>query len=83
MPLYEYRCVGCGRPEERLQPLGAAPPEDGCPDCGKPWRRRYSRVAVRYGTWGFNATDRMVRDTRGKDFRELRERAERISDGGP
>jgi len=37
-------------------------------------------VAVRYEGWGFTATDSLVSDTRGKDFRTLRDKAEQISD---
>lgn len=45
-------------------------------------RRVFSRVAVRYGSWGFRTTDSLISDTRGRDFKALRDRAERISDGG-
>lgn len=32
MPIYEYRCGGCGERFDELQPMGAkAPP---CPGCG-------------------------------------------------
>lgn len=82
MPIYEYRCQACGRDEERLQPLGAGPPESGCPGCGGELKRRFSRVAVKYEGWGFSSTDSLVGRTQGKSFKELRERAERISDGG-
>jgi len=33
MPLYEYRCEACGRPEEKLESL-SAPGVHACPDCG-------------------------------------------------
>lgn len=82
MPIYEYRCEACGQDDERLQPLGAGPPEDGCAACGGALKRRFSRVAVKYQGWGFSSTDSLVGNTQGKDFKALRERAERISDGG-
>jgi hypothetical protein len=63
-----------------LQPLAAGPPDGGCGNCGGALRKRYGRVAVRYGAWGFGSTDALVPDQRGKDFAQLRERAERISD---
>lgn len=81
MPVYEYRCTD-GHDTEALLPLDAAPPEDGCPVCGNPVRKRFSRVAVRFGGWGFNATDSLVRDPGRTDFKQLRDRAERIADGG-
>jgi putative FmdB family regulatory protein len=33
MPLYEYRCEACGKPEEKLESL-SAPEVHGCPACG-------------------------------------------------
>ena len=82
MPLYEYTCRSCGETEEHLQPLGAGLPGH-CQACGGELRRRYSRVGVRYQGWGFNATDKLLpEDRRGQDYRALRERAERIADGG-
>lgn len=82
MPIYEYRCEACGQDLERLQPMGAGPPADGCPACGGSLRRRFSRVAVKYEGWGFSSTDSLVARTQGKDFKAMRERAERIGDGG-
>ncbi len=44
-------------------------------------RRRFSRVAVRYQSWGFGSTDKLLpSDRRRQDFKALRERAERIAD---
>ena len=33
MPLYEYRCEGCGQSEEKLESL-SAPETHACPSCG-------------------------------------------------
>ena len=79
MPVYEYACRSCAAVEEHLLPLGADGP-DACAACGGELRRKFSRVAVRYEGWGFTSTDSLVNDTRGKDYKTLRERAERISD---
>ena len=78
--MYAYRCGDCGAEADVLQERGADPPPEGCATCGGPLRKRFSRVAVRYGSWGFTRTDSLVSDTRGKDFKALRERAERIGD---
>jgi putative FmdB family regulatory protein len=78
VPVYEFRCRDCGTAEELLLPLGATDPRP-C-RCGGTQRYRLGRVAVRYGGWGFTATDRLVADTRGKDYKQLSERAERIAD---
>ena len=79
MPVYEFACRACGDVQELLLPLGDTA-DRACPVCGGTARQRFSRVGVRYDGWGFSATDRLVSDTRGKDFKALRERAERISD---
>lgn len=79
MPVYEYLCQQCGEVEEHLLSIGASAPA-ACRACGGALRKKFSRVAVRYQGWGFSATDRLVSDTRGRDFKALRARAERISD---
>lgn len=79
MPIYEYACRACAAVEEHLLSLGAAGPSV-CAECGGELRRKFSRVAVKYEGWGFSSTDSLVKDTRGKDYKALRERAERISD---
>jgi putative FmdB family regulatory protein len=81
LPVYEYACRACGATEEHLQPLGSDAPGP-CAACGGGLRRRWSRVAVKYQSWGFTSTDKLVGDDRrDQDFRALRDRAERISDG--
>lgn len=84
MPVYEYRCEGCGEATDRILPYDDADEPGPCPSCGGELRRRFSRVAVRYEGWGFNATDRLVADRPGgrNDFREVRERAEKLADTG-
>lgn len=79
MPTYSFRCRDCGHGWDELAGLGENQTRT-CPRCGGPARQRFARVAVRYGSWGFTATDSLVGETRGKDFKALRERAEQISD---
>jgi putative FmdB family regulatory protein len=79
MPLYLFRCTACAAEAEHLLPLGET--EDrACTECGEPAKHRFARIAVKYNDWGFAATDNLVGDTRGKDFKALRETAEKISD---
>jgi len=79
MPLYLFRCTSCEAEAEQLLALGEI--EDRpCTVCGEPAKHRFARVAVKYNGWGFTATDNLVSDTRGKDFKALRESAEKISD---
>jgi putative FmdB family regulatory protein len=79
MPTYVFHCAGCEAEIELLLPLGETAPRT-CGGCGGEARLRLARVAVRYNSWGFTATDSLVSDTRGKDFIELRTKAEQISD---
>jgi len=79
VPIYVFRCTECRAEQEVLAPLGETDPRP-CPDCGGHTKLRPGRVAVRYDGWGFTATDSLVADTRGKDFRTLRNKAEQISD---
>lgn len=79
MPIYSFRCVDCGAEHDELLGLGETA-DRVCPDCGGAARHRFSRVAVKYAGWGFSATDSLVGDTKGKDFKQLRSKAEEISD---
>jgi putative FmdB family regulatory protein len=46
VPLYEYRCAGCGHEFEALVRVGEAD-RAGCPTCGEgPVRRLFSVVAA-------------------------------------
>lgn len=82
MPIYVYRCTQCEVDHELLQQLGAGAPAEGCPSCGGTLRKRIARVAVKYESWGFSSTDSLVRDPGSKDFKALRDRADRIAEGG-
>jgi putative FmdB family regulatory protein len=79
MPLYLFRCTSCEAEAEVLLPLGDTG-DRPCEACGATAKHRFARVAVKYNGWGFAATDNLVSDTRGKDFKALRETAEKISD---
>jgi putative FmdB family regulatory protein len=79
VPVYLFRCTACRAESEHLLPLGATA-DRPCEACGAPAKHRFARVAVKYGAWGFGSTDSLVADTRGKDFKALRETAEQISD---
>lgn len=84
MPVYEYRCEGCGASHDRLLPHERVDDPGACPDCGGMLARRFSRVAVRYQGWGFRATDDLVPERPGgrNDFDTVQERAEKLSDTG-
>lgn len=84
MPVYEYGCLTCGQRIDRILPHESAGRPGPCSECGGILRRRFSRVAVRYQGWGFNATDKLVPDRPGGryDFGTVRERAEKLADTG-
>lgn len=79
MPLYLFRCTACAAETEHLLPLGETA-DRACHACGAPAKHRFARIAVKYNSWGFGATDNLVTNTRGKDFQKLRETAEKIAD---
>lgn len=57
MPIYEYRCAGCGFQNEYLQRMSDAPLTD-CPECGK---RSFNKLVTAAGFQlkgsGWYATD--------------------------
>jgi len=79
VPTYSFRCRSCGHTWDESARLGETQPRT-CTECGGEARQRFSRVAVRYSSWGFTATDSLVGDSRGKDYTALRDKAEQISD---
>ncbi len=57
MPIYEYRCGGCGFKKEYLQKLSDAPIVD-CPTCGKPaMTKLVSAAGFQLKGTGWYATD--------------------------
>jgi putative FmdB family regulatory protein len=56
MPLYEYRCTGCGEHIEVLQRLGEAWLTE-CPSCHGVLERMISAPALRFKGSGFYITD--------------------------
>jgi putative FmdB family regulatory protein len=54
MPLYEYRCEGCGRTEEKLEGM-SAPATHDCPACGAPggMHRQISRTSFNLAGGGW------------------------------
>jgi putative FmdB family regulatory protein len=81
MPVFGYKCSACGAREEHIVlPSEEAP--STCAACGGDLKRTWGgRLHVRLEGWGFSKTDSYLPDNRPRrDFKELRERAERISD---
>jgi putative FmdB family regulatory protein len=83
VPVYEYVCTACETTVDRLLPHERADDPGPCEACDGTLRRRFSRVAVKLEGWGFSRNDGLVADRPGGrgDFKQVRERAERISEG--
>ncbi|MGH2830743.1 MAG: FmdB family zinc ribbon protein [Actinomycetota bacterium] len=83
MPVYDFRCTGCGERTEHILLAGETAPSS-CPACGSALKRAWggSRVHVNLEGWGFSKTDALISDARGprKSFKALKERAQRIAD---
>jgi predicted nucleic acid-binding Zn ribbon protein len=81
VPVYVFRCPLCGRENELLLRLGDTAPRpcetEACPGSAT---QRFTRVAVKYESFGFTHTDNLVADADRKSFRDLKQRAEEISD---
>lgn len=57
MPIYEYRCQGCGHELETLQSMSEEPLID-CPECGESLlKRKISAAAFRLKGGGWYETD--------------------------
>jgi putative FmdB family regulatory protein len=80
VPIFEYRCSGCGSTHEVIV-LGAETPPEACPDCGGELRRLWSRVGVQLVGWGFARNDALVGEDRPrKPFRQIRDKAAELFD---
>lgn len=79
MPVFDFKCRSCGHREEHIVLPGEDAPA-ACPSCGGEVKRVYGggRLHVAFEGWGFSKTDGLISDTRGKDFKAIRERAARI-----
>jgi putative FmdB family regulatory protein len=82
MPVFDYRCASCGEREEHIL-LGSEPAPTKCAACGGALKRAYGggRVHISLEGWGFSRNDALIPgDRRGKDWKALKERADRLRD---
>lgn len=82
VPIYDYKCAACGEVREHVLLGFDAPAPEACPACEQgPLTRVYagSSPSIAFNGWGFSRTDGLIRgDTSQKDFKALKERADRI-----
>jgi putative FmdB family regulatory protein len=81
MPLYEYRCMGCGKRIEVLQRLGEARLTE-CPSCHGVLERLISASALRFKGSGFYITD-YARGGAGTDPETAKTEAKPASEATP
>lgn len=61
MPIYEFKCASC-RAFEAVFQMGSAPDVLGCPECGRPAKRRITAPKLsRTGTSAFRLIDQSKR----------------------
>ena len=56
MPLYEYKCLKCGRKTEKIEPV-AGPHLKKCPHCGGKVEALISAPAIQFKGSGWYVTD--------------------------
>ena len=56
MPLYEYKCVKCGRRFEKIESV-SAPETRKCPKCGGRAERQLTAPAIQFKGSGWYVTD--------------------------
>jgi putative FmdB family regulatory protein len=81
MPVFGFKCQGCGACSDHIVLPGESSPTT-CAACGGDLKRTWSgRLHVSLEGWGFSKTDGYLSDDRPRrDFKQLKERAERITD---
>lgn len=82
MPIFDYRCTSCGERTEHILLAGETAPT-ACAVCGGELRRAWGgyRIGVSLEGWGFSRNDVLLPDDRPrKNWRALKERADRIRD---
>ena len=64
MPLYEYKCLSCGRLMERIEKV-AGPHLKKCPHCGGKVERQIAAPAIQFKGAGWYVTDYAKKSTGG------------------
>ena len=65
MPIYEYRCTGCGSEHEFIQRFSDKP-KSKCPDCGGKLRKLISNTSFVLKGTGWYVTDYASGDRKAK-----------------
>jgi len=82
MPIFEYRCLGCGKKHTLL--LKQAGEKRSCPDCGGELKRLISTFAIGRTEWESPFSDSAVaKGVERNDPQALVEYGRRLAGGGP
>ena len=81
MPIFGFKCTACDHREDVIVLPGEDTPT-ACSRCGGEIKRTWTgRVHISLEGWGFSKTDSYLPDDRPRrDFKQLKERAERLTD---
>jgi putative FmdB family regulatory protein len=81
MPVFGFKCQACGARSDHIVLPGEEAPNK-CSLCQGALKRTWSgRVHISLEGWGFKKTDGYFSDDRPRrDFKQLKERAERMTD---
>lgn len=83
MPVFDFQCTECSERTEHILLAGEDPPA-ACAACGGALKRAWggARIHINLEGWGFSKNDALISDARAprKDFKTLKERAQRIRD---
>ena len=84
MPLYEYKCVKCGRKTEKIENV-SGPHLKKCPHCGGKVEMMFSAPAIQFKGSGWYVTDyggKKSSGDSGKDDKPATESKEASKDSG-
>jgi putative FmdB family regulatory protein len=84
VPLYEYKCLSCGRLMERIEKV-AGPHLKKCPHCGAKVERLLSPSAIQFKGAGWYVTDYAGKSSGGdseKPAPESKDTADKAKDSG-
>ena len=84
MPLYEYKCLKCGRKTEKIENV-AGPHLKKCPHCGGKVEMMFSAPAIQFKGSGWYVTDyggKKSSGDSGKDDKPATESKEAAKDSG-
>jgi putative FmdB family regulatory protein len=84
VPLYEYKCLKCGRKTEKIENV-AGPHLKKCPHCGGKVEKMFSAPAIQFKGSGWYVTDyggKKSSGDSGKDDKPATESKEAAKDSG-